>query len=74
MKTERLVHMANQIADFFAAYPREEAVAGVADHLKKFWDPRMRTALISHAQSGGAGLCDLVREAIPKVAAPPGPL
>jgi formate dehydrogenase subunit delta len=67
MKTERLVDMANQIADFFAAYPRDEAIAGVADHLKKFWDPRLRRALISRAQSGGAGLRDLVREAIPRV-------
>jgi len=70
MKTERLVHMANQIADFFAAYPRDEAVAGVADHLKKFWDPRMRTALIAHARSGGAGLRDLVAAAIPKLEGP----
>jgi len=71
MKTERLVHMANQIADFFAAYPRDEAVAGVADHLKKFWDPRMRAALIGHAKSGGGGLRDLVAAAIPKLDLPP---
>jgi formate dehydrogenase subunit delta len=64
--------VANQIADFFAAYPRDEAIAGVADHLEKFWDLRMRTALISHAKSGGAGLRDLVRAAIHKVEAPPG--
>ncbi|MGE0119607.1 MAG: formate dehydrogenase subunit delta [Dongiaceae bacterium] len=72
MKTERLVHMANQIADFFAAYPREEAVAGVADHLKKFWDPRMRTALVAHVKAGGAGLRDLVTAAVAKMEAPPG--
>jgi formate dehydrogenase subunit delta len=72
MKAERLVHMANQIADFFAAYPREEAVAGVADHLKKFWDPRMRTALVAHARAGGAGLRDLVTAAVAKMEAPPG--
>jgi formate dehydrogenase subunit delta len=67
MKTDRLVNMANQIADFFAAYPREQAVAGVADHLKKFWDPRMRASLIEYAKSGGAGLRDLVAAAIPKI-------
>ena len=67
MKVEHLVHMANQIADFFAAYPHDEAVTGVADHLKKFWDPRMRIALIAHAKSGGAGLHDLAMAAIPKV-------
>jgi formate dehydrogenase subunit delta len=69
MKTERLVHMANQIADFFAAYPREQAVAGVADHLRKFWDPRMRAALIEYAKGGGAGLRDLVAAAIVKLEA-----
>lgn len=67
MKSERLVYMANQIADFFAAYPREEAVAGTADHLKKFWDPRMRKALIEYARGGGAGLRDVVTAAIPKL-------
>jgi formate dehydrogenase subunit delta len=64
MKTERLVHMANQIADFFAAYPREQAVAGVADHLKKFWDPRMRRTILDHVQGGGAGLRDVALEAV----------
>jgi len=70
MKADRLVHMANQIADFFAAYPREQAVAGVADHLRKFWDPRMRAALIAYAQGGGPGLRDLAAAAIVKLEAP----
>ena len=52
--------------------PREEAVAGVADHLKKFWDPRMRMALVAHAKAGGAGLRDLVTAAVAKLEAPPG--
>ena len=34
MEDEYMVHMANQIAMFFASYPHEEAVAGVTDHLK----------------------------------------
>jgi formate dehydrogenase subunit delta len=71
MKPDRLVHMANQIADFFAAYPHDEAVAGIADHLKKFWDPRMRMALIAHAEAGGTGLRDLVTAAIPRIQPPP---
>lgn len=42
-KTEqKLVYMANQIATFFEAIPPEEAAAGVADHINKFWEPRMR--------------------------------
>ncbi len=58
--------MANQIAQFFAAYPHEEAVAGVADHLKKFWEPRMLRQLHEHIAQGGAGLHALVLEAARK--------
>ncbi|RVC20881.1 formate dehydrogenase subunit delta, partial [Mesorhizobium sp. M7A.F.Ca.CA.004.04.2.1] len=39
---EKLVRMANQIADFFHSKPREEGIAGVAEHINKFWEPRMR--------------------------------
>jgi formate dehydrogenase subunit delta len=63
MTPEKMVHMANQIALFFAGYPRDEAVAGVADHLKKFWEPRMRRQLLDHLARGGDGLHPLVREA-----------
>lgn len=56
MQIERLVYMANQIADFFKPYPEEEAVAGVENHLRQFWDPRMRAALMTHLAAGGAGL------------------
>lgn len=72
MKPEHMVHMANQIAGFFAAYPREQAVDSVADHLRKFWEPRMRTALIDYAKSGGSGLQELVVAAIPKLDHPRG--
>jgi formate dehydrogenase subunit delta len=49
MKPDDLVRMANQIAQFFAPYPAPEAVAGVTDHLEKFWTPAMRKEL--------AGIC-----------------
>ncbi len=45
VNSENMVHMANQIAQFFASYPHEEAVAGVADHIQKFWEKRMRQQL-----------------------------
>jgi formate dehydrogenase subunit delta len=64
MDLEEMVHLANQIALFFASYPKEEAVAGVADHLKKFWEPRMRRQIIQYVASGGAGLHDLAKEAV----------
>lgn len=64
MTTEHMIHMANQIAQFFAAYPHMDAVAGVADHLAKFWEPRMRTQLAAFVAKGGAGLHPLVLEAV----------
>ncbi len=69
VKPETMVHRANQIALFFASYSREEAVAGVADHLVKFWEPRMRRQLAEYVAADGAGLHDLVRAAVEKVEA-----
>ena len=60
MSAERLAYMANQIAGYFAAYGRDEAVAGIADHLQKFWEPRMRRALLARLESGDHGLHPLV--------------
>jgi formate dehydrogenase subunit delta len=68
MKAERLVHMANHIADFFGSYPHEQAVAGVADHLHKFWDPRMRKQIIEYVGTDGAGLRDIALAAIKQLA------
>jgi formate dehydrogenase subunit delta len=64
MKAETMVHNANQIALYFAGYPHDEAVAGVLDHLKKFWERRMRRQIIEYVASGGAGLHPLVLEAV----------
>ncbi len=70
----RLVHDANQIARFFAAYPREEALAGVLDHLLKFWEPRMRRQIIGYvAENGGNGLDELALAAIKKLPPVPNP-
>jgi len=60
---ERLVYMANQIATFFISQPKEEQVAGVADHINKFWEPRMRTHLFQIIEQGGMGLSPMVMEA-----------
>jgi formate dehydrogenase subunit delta len=64
MHADRLVRMANQIATYFSAYPHDEAVAGVADHLKQFWEPRMLTQIKAHVAEGGEGLHDLVPAAL----------
>jgi formate dehydrogenase subunit delta len=65
MSVESLVRMANDIGHFFAAEPkRADAVAGIANHISKFWDPRMRRQIAGHLAAGGEGLEELAREAI----------
>ncbi|HBK06413.1 MAG TPA: formate dehydrogenase [Acetobacteraceae bacterium] len=64
MSPEKLVYMANQIGRFFAHQPEEKAVANTADHLVKFWDPRMRKAILGYVDAGGQGLQPLVLKAV----------
>ena len=67
MHVEALVRMANQIGTFFEAMPdRPEALEGIATHIRKFWDPRMRRALLAHVdeQSSADELSPMVTEAI----------
>jgi formate dehydrogenase subunit delta len=56
MSPDKLVYMANQIGKFFAHQGEDKAVAAIADHLKKFWNPRMRSAILSYVAAGGTGL------------------
>lgn len=64
--TDTLVTMANQIGGFFDTLSdREQSLAEVAGHLKRFWEPRMRIALIAHVdQQAGVGLSDIVLDSI----------
>jgi len=64
MAPDKLVYMANQIGKFFTSQGHDQAVAGTLDHIKKFWDPRMREAIVAHLNSGGRGLDPSVRQAI----------
>ena len=61
---DKLVIMANQIARFFAAQGEARALPQIADHIEKFWDPRMRREISAHLASSGAGLDPLARSAI----------
>jgi formate dehydrogenase subunit delta len=56
--------MANQIGRFFVSQGEDKAPAAIAEHLTKFWDPRMRSAILAHLNAGGAGLDPPVREAV----------
>lgn len=64
------VRMANQIADFFKAYPHDQAVKETADHINRFWEPRMRMAFFAHMAKGGEGFEPLVRDAAALVRKP----
>jgi formate dehydrogenase subunit delta len=50
------VRLANDVAVHLAHLGPDEAAEAVADHLRAFWEPRMRTALLEHAAAGGEGL------------------
>jgi formate dehydrogenase subunit delta len=71
--SEKLVRMANQIAAFFHSKPREQGIAGVAEHINKFWEPRMRRQLFEMLDSGGEGFNELVVAASAKIKRPSAP-
>jgi formate dehydrogenase subunit delta len=48
--------MANQIATAFQAYPEDQAVKETANHIKSFWDPRMRKQLAEIMAKDAAAL------------------
>ena len=50
------VRLANEIAAQFAHRSASEAATAIANHMKAVWDPRMKQALIDHANSGATGL------------------
>ena len=64
MSAEKLVRMANQIALFFASQPQAGAEAGVADHIRSFWNPVMRKDIYVHLDQGGEGLDALAVRAL----------
>jgi formate dehydrogenase subunit delta len=69
LNTERLVAMVNDIAAFFASTAvSDEAVASIASHIKRYWEPRMRKEIIAHLAQGGAGLSEAGRRAVQMLA------
>jgi len=65
----KIVRMANQIGTFFLSKPHAEGVAGVAEHINKFWEPRMRRQFFA-ALEEDAPFLPIVREAAPGVRRP----
>jgi formate dehydrogenase subunit delta len=66
MDVQRLVKMANDIGSFFESEKDPvKGAEGVAIHIRKFWDPRMRREILVHLdENDGAGLKPLVLEAL----------
>lgn len=67
MDDQKLIRAANQIADFFAVYTASEAEAGIADHIQKFWEPRMRRQFAALVEAGAPGINPAVAAAWPHV-------
>jgi formate dehydrogenase subunit delta len=69
---EHLVKMANDIGNFFRSEPdRKDAIAGIANHIAKFWTPRMRQKLAAYLrENGDTQLDELPRAAL--ASQPPG--
>lgn len=59
----KIIRMANQIATFFLSQPEETRAPGVANHINKFWEPRMRRQFFDVIDAGGGELLPLVVEA-----------
>lgn len=65
---DKLVYMANQIAREFSFQRPHEAAEATWDHLWHFWDPRMRAMILAHLQEGGAGMSEVAKAAVAKLA------
>lgn len=68
MPMDKLVTTANQIGRFHVSQRRGDAAAAIADHLRRFWDPGMRAAIVAHVERGGEGLDEAVRRAVRRLA------
>ncbi|HEX4209463.1 MAG TPA: formate dehydrogenase subunit delta [Candidatus Binataceae bacterium] len=68
MDRHHLISMANDIGGFFATMPdHEEAVTAMAQHLRNFWEPRMRHEILAYNREGGSDLVPLARDAIARL-------
>jgi formate dehydrogenase subunit delta len=63
-KLDKLVRMANQIADNFRLLPEPEAAASTADHLRRFWTPKMCGEIAAVLERGGQRLSPIAMRAV----------
>lgn len=64
-EVNHLVSMANDIAANLSF--QADADAKIADHINRFWAPRMRGLLLEYAANEGEGLSEALLPALDKV-------
>lgn len=71
MNIKSLIPMVNRIGQFFESQPdAQERIEGIANHIRLFWDPRMRRSLYEFldqhpdGQSTDGALSDIVLQAV----------
>ena len=66
MNTDLMIKMLNEISTFFAGEDdREQAARDIQNHVRRYWEPRMRAQLLEYfEQRQGAGLSDLALKAV----------
>lgn len=71
MNIDLLIKMTNEISAYFAAEPdAEQAAQDVAQHLRRYWEPRMRRQIITYCKERqGAGLSELALRGVRLLAA-----
>ena len=67
MEQNDMIRMANQIADFFKAYPADEAKKEVAEHINKFWAPAMRQRLFEEFQDHPGAFNNLIAKSLLRI-------
>ena len=68
MDKSNLIKMANDIGSFFKSEPdRTLAISGIEQHIRNFWEPRMRKEIVEYIENGGTDLMDIVAEAVKKL-------
>jgi formate dehydrogenase subunit delta len=67
MSPDKLAYMANQIGRFFQSQKTGAAADQIEDHLRKFWDPRMRQEIVTQLAEGRIMLDPPVREAVERL-------
>jgi formate dehydrogenase subunit delta len=64
-ETTHLVSMANDIAANLSF--QGDAADKIADHINRFWAPRMRKLLLEYATDDGQGLSEALLPALEKI-------